>query len=167
MKPRAFLKLLCLLPLVAVLAGCVTHRAKKEIEVSLANIQPGGTATLLETAMAFTIRVQNGLNEDVLLEGSEHKIYLNGTYVGKGLANEPVRVPKLGSSTQVATVYLRNLKLVTRIKPIIESKHMDYRLKSVLYLRINNRPVRMETSQEGALNLSDFQPTPGGQPAAK
>jgi LEA14-like dessication related protein len=115
-------------------------------------------ATALETTATFTIRLSNDAPEARHLTGSAHKIYLNGLYVGKGLSDEAVEVPRLGTVTQEITVHLSNLALATRIKSVIEAKRFDYRIQSVFYGKgwLN----RMRSESEGKLELKDFTPTP-------
>jgi len=93
--------------------------------------------------------------------GSAHKIYLNGLYIGKGLSDKTVDVPRLGTVTQDVTVHLSNLALATRIKPVIESKRFDYRIQSVFYGKGTFNRTRSET--DGKLDLNDFTSTPGSQ----
>ena len=114
-------------------------------------------ATALETTATFTIRLSNDAPEARQFTGSAHKIYLNGLYVGKGLSDKTVDVPRLGSVTQDITVHLSNLALATRIKSVIEAKRFDYRLQSVFYGK--GWLDRMTSECEGNLDLKDFTPT--------
>ena len=153
MKANLFI-VLCLSLL---LGACTTQRAAKNIEVSLVNVQ-FENATVLETTARFTVRLQNASPEPFLMEGGEHRIYINGRYVGKGLSNTAVVVPRLSSVTQPVEVYLRNLSMASRIKTIIESKSMDYKIKSTLYVRMNDHAKALNVANEGRLDLRDFQP---------
>lgn len=115
-------------------------------------------ATALETTATFTIRLSNDVPEPRQFTGSSHRIYLNGLYVGKGLSDKTVDLPRLGTVTQDITVHLSNLALATRIKSVIESKRFDYRIQSVFYGKGWLDRTRSET--EGHLDLKDFTPTP-------
>jgi len=139
------------------LGACATRRDAKNIDVSLVDVR-FENATVLETTARFTVRIQNASPEPFLMEGGEHKIYLNGRYVGKGLSNTSVVVPRLSSVTQPVEVYLRNLSMASRIRTIIESKSMDYKIKSTLYVRMNNHARTLNVANEGRLDLRDFQP---------
>lgn len=116
------------------------------------------SATALETTATFLIRLSNDAPEARQFTGSAHKIYLNGLYVGKGLSDQTVEVPRLGTVTQEITVHLSNLALATRIKSVIEAKRFDYRIQSVFYGKgwLN----RMHSESEGKLDLKDFAPAP-------
>jgi LEA14-like dessication related protein len=153
MKANLFI-VLCLS---LMLGACATHKTARNIDVSLVNVQ-FENATVLETTARFTVRLQNASPEPFLLEGGEYKIYINGHYIGKGLSNNSVLVPRLSSVTQPVEVYLRNLSMAARLKPIIESKSMDYKIKSTLYVRMNNHAKSLNAANEGRLDLRDFQP---------
>jgi len=134
--------------------GCQTRPGPA---VSLVNVR-FTQATVFETTASFTLRLSNETPEPMLLDGGAHKIYLNGLYVGEGLSGETLDLPRLGTATQEVTVHLSNLRMVTRIKPIIESRSFDYRIKSVVY---GKSPAgRMRSVSEGRLDLKDFTPTP-------
>jgi LEA14-like dessication related protein len=141
------------------LGGCQTAPGPA---VSLVNLQLT-QATAFETTAAFTLRLSNELPEPMQITGGVHKIYVNGLYVGEGLTGEPLDLPRLGTATQEVTVHLSNLRLATRLRPILESKSFDYRIKSVLYGKPPAGTMRSES--EGRLDLTDFQPPQATPPA--
>ena len=143
-----------LLVCAALLCGCRTFEPPA---VSLVNAR-FTQATVFETTAEFTLRLNNATPEPMILDGAAHKIYLNGLYVGDGLSNQPLELPRLTSGTQDVTVHLSNLMLATRFKPIIESQSFDYRIQSVFYGR--QPSGRARAVSEGRLDLRDFQPTP-------
>jgi len=147
-----FLGLTCL---TSILCGCATQPGPR---VSLVNVR-FTEATTFETTALFTVRLSNESPDVMRLDGGTHKIYLNGLYVGEGLNNEPLELPRLATVTQDLTVHLNNLLLATRIKPIIESQSFDYRIRSVLYGKSPSGHLRSDNV--GRLDLKDFQPTPG------
>ncbi len=100
--------------------------------VSLVNLR-FQDATVLETTAVFTLRLSNESPAAVQFNGEGHTIYLNGLYVGKGLSDQTVAVPRLGTATHEVTVHLSNLALATRLKAILESKGFDYRIRSTFY----------------------------------
>ena len=146
--------ILSLLACLFLVCGCQTTPGPA---VSLVNVR-FTQATPFETTAAFTLRLSNETPEAVRIVGSMHKIYLNGLYVGEGLNGDTLDLPRLGTATQEVTVHLSNLRMATRIKPIIESQSFDYRIKSVVY---GKSPAgRMRSASEGRLDLKDFTPTP-------
>ena len=114
-------------------------------------------ATALETTTEFVLRLSNESPEAQKFTGSTHKIYINGLYVGKGLSDQAIEVPRLGTVTQAVTVHLSNLALATRIKAIIEAKRFDYRVASTFFGDSWLSRTRSETT--GQLDWKDFTPT--------
>ncbi|HMP82436.1 MAG TPA: hypothetical protein PKA41_06975 [Verrucomicrobiota bacterium] len=151
---KHFLWLLALLPLF--LAGCASQ---SPVSVGIVNVRLT-EVTAFETTATFTLRFSNESPEPVELIGGVHKIYLNGFYVGKGLSSESLTVPRLDTAKQEVTVHLNNISMITRIKPVIESKAFDYRIQSLLYG--GSKWNRMRTTSEGRLTLDDFTPTVDG-----
>jgi LEA14-like dessication related protein len=132
-------------------------------------------ATLLETTVVFTLRLDNDAPAPLEISGAAHKIYLNDLYVGKGLSDATLTVPRLSSVTNDVTVHLSNLALATRVKSAIESKRVDYRIQSTFYGK--SWLDRTSSASEGKLDIKDFMPTetpattetnaPATAPAAK
>jgi LEA14-like dessication related protein len=115
-------------------------------------------ATAFETTARFTLRLANETPDTLVLNGGVHKIYVNGLYVGEGLSNEALSLPRLATGTQTVTVHLSNLRLASRLKPLIESKAFAYRIKSTLYA--THPAGTIHASSEGHLDLREFQPMP-------
>lgn len=122
-------------------------------------------ATALETTMVFTLRLSNEQPEAKTFSGSTHSFYFNGLYIGKGLSDATVEVPRLSSVTNDVVMHLSNLALATRVKSVIESKSFDYRISSVFYGKSFLNRVRSEST--GRLAWEDFMPTTTNEPAAK
>jgi LEA14-like dessication related protein len=114
-------------------------------------------ATVLETTSVFTLRLANDTPAPLEITGAAHKIYLNGLYVGEGLSDMTVTVPRLSSVTNDVTVHLSNLALATRVKAAIESKRVDYRIQSTFYGK--SWLDRTSSESTGKLDLQDFMPT--------
>ena len=148
------MKALCLaLGALTLLCGCGRTAGPS---VSLVSVH-FKDATALETTTVFTIRLSNDSPEARQFSGSAHKIYLNGLYVGKGLSDAVIDVPRLGTVTQDLTVHLSNLALATRLKSVIEAKRFDYRIRSTFYGK--GWLDGMSSESEGKLDLKDFTPT--------
>ena len=139
-----------LVALVALLAGCSRSGGPS---VSLVTIY-FKEASALETKAEFVLRLSNETPEAKQFTGGTHKIYINDLYVGKGLSDEIIAVPRLGTVTQAVTVYMNNLALATRIKAVIEAKRFDYKIQSTFFGDSMFSRWRSETS--GKLDLKDF-----------
>ena len=114
-------------------------------------------ATLLETTAVFTLRLDNDAPAPLEITGASHKLYLNGLFIGKGLSDATVTVPRLSSVTNDVTVHLSNLAMATRAKTVIESKRMDYRIQSTFYGK--SWLDRRSSESMGKLDMQDFMPT--------
>ena len=148
-----------LLAAAMLLSSCATFRPPEGLDVSIAGIR-FGESTLLETTLEVTVRIANETPEPMRLEGGVHKVYLNGLYVGEGLNNEILEVPRLSSATQTVTTHLQNLNLVTRIRGIIDSQKVDYRILSTIYLKGSGRSQTCRVARDGTLDLHQFEPAP-------
>ena len=117
-------------------------------------------ATALETTAVFTLRLSNEQPAPVEMNGSVHKIFLNGLYIGKGLSGATVTVPRLSTVTNDVTVHLSNLALATRMKAVLEAKRFDYRVQSTFFGK--SWMDRKTSETEGKLELNDFVPSSEG-----
>ena len=151
MKAKSILLAFC----AALFTACATVEPGPGLEVTLIDLG-FGEVTVLETTLLCTIRIQNPTPVPLQLEGAVHKLYLNGAYIGQGTVSETTEVPRLSSTTQTAKVYLSNLSLVHRLRPIVETQKVDYQLKSTFYARDDQRSRRLSTEAEGGLSLNDF-----------
>jgi LEA14-like dessication related protein len=118
-------------------------------------------ATALETTATFTFRLENELPEAIQMSGAVHKIFINDLYVGKGLSDVALEVPRLNTVTQAVTVHLSNLALATRLKSVVEAESFSYRIESVFHG--NSWSSRRRSVSEGKLALKDFLPTAGAE----
>ena len=146
------IRFLPLLLLPFLLTSCATFARREGVQVSLVNLA-FGESTAWETAVHFTIRIQNELPEPVMLNGAVHKIYLNGTYIGEGLNNERLEIPRLSTATQNVIVYLRNVTMLTKLRGIIEAQAVDYKMTSLLYTEGQGR---YRAVRESRLDLKDL-----------
>lgn len=145
-------KPLLVLAVALALAGCTTIQPPA---VSLVNVQLG-TATAFETSAKFTLRLTNDSPEPLVLNGGSFKIYINGLAVGTGVSDEVISLPRLASGTMTVSVHLSNLRLATRIRPLLESRSFDYSITGKLFSTQPGGTVRFR--DEGRLDLKDFQP---------
>lgn len=141
------------------LCGCASSRLAESVEVTLVNLR-FEQMTPFETTAHFTIRVQNQTPEALGLEGGVHKIYLNQVYVGSGVNNEMLDVPRLSEGIQNVTVHIRNLAMLRLVREIVEAKRVDYRLDSLVYARCAGRASKFRVSKAGAIDVKDYMPSP-------
>jgi LEA14-like dessication related protein len=149
----------------SLLSSCSTLQEDPGLDVAVVGVRVDQT-TLLETTARFTVRISNESPEPLALDGSVHKFYLNGQYIGKGMTSDTIQVPRLSSMTQVVPVHLRNIAIATRLRPVLESRTMDYRVASTLYVMNGSRSRRCRVVHEGQVALQDFQPNLRGAATA-
>ena len=152
-------RLLALVLLALLCGSCATFARREGVQVSLVNLALG-EATVWETELHLTVRLQNELPEAMIVNGAVHKIYLNGTYVGEGLSNERVAIERLSTRTQNVTVYLRNISMLTKIRSIIATQAVDYKMTSLLYTETGGHKGRYRAEREARLDFKDLQPAP-------
>lgn len=143
--------LLALGLVVAVLsgAGCASFVAADQLQVSVVDLRPAAS-TVWETQVELAVRVTNEGDRPVAISGSAHKLWLNGTAVGRGVANEPVTVPALGTAVVRVTVHLENLALIRKATELRDAPQVSYRLDS-RFARDGGWSMNART--EGALDL--------------
>ena len=135
------------------LNGCATPTRDPDIEVSLANLR-FSEATLTETTLDFLVRIDNATPETMTLQGGVHRLYINGAYLGKGMSGDAIEIPRFGSVTQPVKVHLSNLRMAGRIRQIMDSQSVSYRLQSQVYTA---RGKSLGSMREGTFQFSDLQ----------
>jgi len=151
MTNKPILPVLALLALTA-LAGCARPDPLELPELSLVNMRLSDVK-MFETEAIFEVRIANVGPEPLRLDGGAVHIYLEGLKVGKGMIAGPLDVPRFDSVTVELPVYINNLTVATRLKPIIESKQLSYRIKGVLYELTGSGTRKLRTEQEGEFDF--------------
>jgi LEA14-like dessication related protein len=146
----SLLTISCLLGLL--LSGC-TSLQEGDFDVTVVNVK-SATGNEGEVQLVFALRLQNATPEAITLEGAAHKLYLNGVYVGQGLNNERIEVPRLSTVTQQVTVNLSTLRLAVAAFDIYRAQKADYRVNSTLYATGKLGTRRIHAHKEGAVDLA-------------
>jgi LEA14-like dessication related protein len=139
--------------------GCASPRPAETLDVSITDLRLT-TATVFETTALFTVRVYNQTPTPLQLHGGFYKFYLDRTFVGTGLTGEQLEIAPFTSAPQTITVYLRNLAIIQRLKSILESQKLEYRVDTVLYTGPPERPSKIPLKREGTLNADEFRTAP-------
>ena len=154
---RHCLGLLCLLP-----SGCAGLSGEPPLEIMLANVQPGTGGGVGDVAMDFIIRLENSSPEPLTVDGGSYKIYLNETYIGQGLSNQKIELPRLASQTVIATVHLSTFRLMGSLYRILKSHQVTYRLEGSIYAaRPGGTSLVYRARREGTVNLDEIKSTLG------
>lgn len=145
-------KIFCILLLI-IFQGC-SSSIKIKPEVALVDVT-FSNITLFETSADVVVRIDNENPHPIVIDGASHNISLNGISIGKGVTDQRVEIPRLGSTTQRLTVRISNLSLVKNIQSIIDAKEYDYRVDSTLYLAGGLGLDTVKVTQTG--HLAKFQ----------
>lgn len=136
-----------------VLAGCQSAGSKLgEIGVSLVDIKPVG-ATVFESRAVLTLRF---VNENVVpfgISGTAHKVYLNGSYIGKAVNNEPIGLQPLTTTTRDVTVLLENTALLKELMGLGRSSTVSYRLENTIFTLDGDDKVQIRSETKGSVDL--------------
>lgn len=139
-------------------SGCATWGGRQGLAVHVVNVVPT-QASLFETTAALTLRLLNESTEPVEFIGSTHRLFLNGTYVGRAVSSEKVTLAALATSTQTVTVFLENLALVRKFGQLQRDATIDYRLESEFLPATGSRFGAWRTTAAGQVDLASFQPS--------
>lgn len=137
------------------LAGCSGLSTTESASVNLTHLRPL-QASLFETSAEMTVRYANETTEPLTLAGSVHRLYLNGSYVGRAVSNEAVEVAGLSTVTRKVVLHLENLALLRKAQQLRGAKAVDYRLDSILHPAAGSGRPRLRLSSRGEVDLSGF-----------
>ncbi len=111
-----------------------------------------------ETGMQFTLRINNNSPDPIFIDGSVHRITINGMDIGTGSNGDVVEIPRFGSVTQVVRVGLSNLNMLTNIRSLVESKRFDYDIDSKFFLKNQYFPRSVSVVKSAHFDLNEFAP---------
>lgn len=150
-RPRPATPLVALVLLTLFLAGCASMGGEPP-QVTLTNLE-AVEATMFETTFKATVRITNVRPDPIQAKGMAIKLYLGGVKIGTGTSPEVLEVPALGSATTVLTIHVNNVAVLTRIKPILETKVIDYAMKGKLYVAARWGTSSLKLAGSGRLDL--------------
>lgn len=143
----------CAFALVSLLlAGCSGGFRPGGVTVAIVDFKPT-EASLLESSGILTLRYTNENVAPLGFSGSKHKLYLNGSYVGTAVSDQPFGVPPLNSVTQDVTVRFENLALIKQLMALGDSATASYRIESVLYQTVDEDKYDLKVLGQGSIDL--------------
>ncbi|MBS0663929.1 MAG: hypothetical protein JSR48_11750 [Verrucomicrobia bacterium] len=160
MKPVPFLAFLAL-GLATLFSGCSSTARPDGINVSVADLK-AANSTVFETQLILTLRYTSESLNAFGFSGSSHKLYLNGSYVGKAVSNTPIGLPPLSTTTQDVTLILENAALVRQLIALQNEPVVRYRLESVLFTTAGEDDMKIKGTTEGTIDLRGLQGIHGG-----
>ncbi len=147
-----FSRLLTLALVSFFVAGCGGGYKPTGMTATIVDFRPT-EARMLESSGVLTLRFTNETISPLGFSGSSHKLYLNGSYVGKAVNNQPFGVPPLSSITHDVTVNFENLALIRQLAEMGQSQTAAYRLDSVLFQTVYEDKYELKTQSQGSLDL--------------
>ena len=90
----------------------------------------------------------------VAFPSSTHKLYLNGTYVGKVLNNQAVGIPAANTSTVDVAVFFGNPGLVRQLAGSSDGHAVSYRLTSSMEYQRGDQTETIKADTSGSVDLT-------------
>ena len=143
----------CLCLILALLTGC-TSLGLVEPEVTLVDLE-FTDLTLFETSGVFTVRLANENPEPLVIEGGVYNLYLGGWKIGKGLSDQQIEVPALGTATDSVELHMNNLAIAAQLRSIWDTGVFDYRIKAKIYVDRGYGRRTLTIENEGRFELDE------------
>lgn len=134
-------------------AGCQTRYSIGEISVSVVDLKPIGSS-VLESRALMTVRYFNENVVPIAFTDTTHKLYLNGSYVGKAVSNQAVGLPPASTTTQEVVVFFENTQLLNQIASVGRNRSVSYKLVSTLTYKRGDEIERIPAEASGTIDLS-------------
>jgi len=134
------------------LSGCTTGPKPGGITVTALTLQLAGTSPT-ELRAPLILRFAN---ENIIALGysaSSHKLFVNGTYVGKAVNDQPIGLPPMNEATREVYVQLENATLLHQLVAGAASREVNYRLETVLFQTAGDDKLEIKVRSEGRLEL--------------
>ncbi|MCC6415293.1 MAG: LEA type 2 family protein [Opitutaceae bacterium] len=133
-------------------SGCQTRYSIGEISVAVVDLKPAG-GSMLESRAVMTVRYFNENVVPIAFTSTTHKLYLNGTYVGKAVSNQAVGLPPASTTTQDVVVFFENTRLLTQLLDAGRSQSATYKLVSTLTYQKGDDTERVPAEATGTIDL--------------
>jgi LEA14-like dessication related protein len=136
------------------IAACAWLRPAIRTDVSLVGVRITDV-DVFQTSAVFTVRIDNEEPFPVVVDGSVHRIAIDGREVGKGMLPDRIDLPRLSSVEIEVPVQISNVAVIGRIRSAIEHRSFFYRIDSTLYALWEGRSREVDVTREGFLDLGD------------
>lgn len=136
------------------LGGCASLSEESPVDILLSNLAPGTGGGVGDLALRFIVRLENASPDPVVVDGGTYKIELNGIYVGQGLSNERIEIPRLSSTTVTVPVHVSTVRLMGSLYQVLQSNQVRYRLDGTLYVVRGGSSRRYRATREGQVDFA-------------
>ena len=143
---------LLLLGLCLALGGCSTTNKPDSIVVTVADLKAVDLAAQ-ETRVTLTLRFTSESVNAFAFSSSIHKLYVNGSYLGRATSSTPIGMPPLSTVTKDVILVLDNAAALKQLVALSNSSVARYRLESVLIATSGEDEVRFKGNTEGTVDL--------------
>lgn len=135
------------------LTGCQTRYSIGEVSVAVVDLKPMGSS-MLESRAVMTVRYFNENVVPLAFSGTSHKLYLNGSYVGKAVSNQAVGLPPASTITQEVVVFFENTQLLSQLAGMGRSRSVSYKLVSTLNYQKGDEIEKIPAEASGTIDLN-------------
>ena len=151
MKPLRS-SLLALFLIALGLSGCASGPKLGGVAVFAVSLQLGATSPT-EVRAPLILRFANENVIPLGYSGSSHKLFLNGTYVGKAVDDQPIGLPPMNEATREVYLQFENPAFVRQLAAGAPVHQVNYRLETVLLQMVGDDKHEIKTHSEGSLEL--------------
>ncbi|HEV8241908.1 MAG TPA: LEA type 2 family protein [Thermoanaerobaculia bacterium] len=141
--------LVLLLPLAV--GGCAALHLERPrvslVDVGLENVG------LLQSSLVIGLRVENPNSFRLPIERGVYTFFLGGERVGVGGTRTPLDVPAHGMSNEQIVIQLDNLRLLSRLRGLLDRQAVGYRIEADHYIS-GFRSQALHSVAEGELDGS-------------
>ena len=150
---RHLTRTLLVLTLPLALAACAAFHLERPrvslVDVGLENV------SLLQSSLVLDLRVENPNGFRLPIDRGVYTIFLGGERVGVGATRRPLDVPAHGMSDQQIVLQLDNLRVLSRLRDLIDRRSVGYRIEADHYIS-GFRSQALHSVAEGQLDPSRF-----------
>ena len=152
-RPSHLVRTLLVLVLPLTVAACAAFHLERPrvalVDVGLENVG------LLQSSLVLDLRVENPNGFRLPIDRGVYTIYLGGERVGVGSTRTPLDVPAHGMSDQQIVIQLDNLRVLSRLRDLIDRRSVGYRIEADHYIS-GFRSQALHSVAEGQLDPSRF-----------
>ena len=148
-----FLRLVSLALCLSGLAGCTSHGTLGGIAATVVAVKPAAPSAP-ETQAVLTLQFANENVASVAMDNSTHRLFLNGSYVGKATSDTPTGLREMAPTMQEIPMKFENPALVRQLANSPGAQAVNYRLESDMLVVVIEDHIHVISTEQGTLDLS-------------